>query len=55
MYRIVFTKQAQKDLENIKGAGLASKAKKLVDVIRENPYQKNPPGYEKLQYILRIG
>ncbi len=47
MYRIVFTKQAQKDLENLKGAGLASKAKKLVDVIRENPYQK-PPEYEKL-------
>jgi len=47
MYRIVFTKQAQKDLDNLKGAGLASKAKKLVDAIRENPYQ-NPPGYEKL-------
>ena len=47
MYRIVFTKQAEKDLKKLKGAGLSSKAKKLVDVIKENPYQI-PPGYEKL-------
>lgn len=47
MYRIVFTKQAEKDLKNIKSVGLGSKAKKLVDIIRENPYQI-PPGYEKL-------
>lgn len=47
MYRIVFTKQAQKDLQNLKIAGLAPKAKKLAEIIRENPYQ-TPPGYEKL-------
>ena len=47
MYRIVFTKQAEKDLKNIKSVGLGSKAKKLADIIRENPYQ-TPPGYEKL-------
>ena len=47
MYRIVFTKQALKDLENLKKSGISNKAKALVDVIRENPYQ-NPPSYEKL-------
>ena len=47
MYKIVFTKQAIKDLENLKRIGISQKAKTLVDIIRENPYQ-NPPRYEKL-------
>ena len=47
MYKVVFTKQALKDLENLKKSGISSKAKELVDVVRENPYQ-NPPRYEKL-------
>lgn len=47
MYKIVFTKQALKDLEKLKGIGYGNKAKNLVDVIRENPFQ-NPPSYEKL-------
>lgn len=47
MYKIVFTKQALKDLEKVKKIGISNKAKVLVDVIRENPYQ-NPPRYEKL-------
>ncbi len=47
MYKIVFTKHALKDLENLKKSGISSKAKMLVDIIKENPYQ-NPPRYEKL-------
>lgn len=47
MYKIVFTKQALKDLENLKRCNISNKAKSLIDVIRENPYQ-NPPRYEKL-------
>lgn len=47
MYKIVFTKQALKDLENLKKSGISNKAKVLVNVIKENPYQ-NPPRYEKL-------
>ena len=47
MYKIVFTKQALKDLEKLKALNISKKAKLLVDVIRENPYQ-NPPKYEKL-------
>lgn len=47
MYKIVFTKQSIKDLDRLKGANISAKAKDLIDVIRENPYQ-NPPRYEKL-------
>ena len=47
MYKIVFTKQAIKDLQNLNTTKLSGKAKNLVDIIRENPYQ-NPPEYEKL-------
>lgn len=47
MYKIFYTKQAIKDLEKLKAANISQKAKVLVDLIRENPYQ-NPPRYEKL-------
>ena len=47
MYKIVYTKTAVKDIPKLKAAHLDSKAKALIDVIRENPYQ-TPPSYEKL-------
>ena len=47
MYKVVFTKQALKDLEKLIEANISHKAKQLVDVIKINPYQ-NPPRYEKL-------
>ena len=47
MYKIVYSKTALKDISKIKAAGLDKKAKALLDVIRENPYQ-TPPSYEKL-------
>ena len=47
MWRVVFTKQAQKDAKKIAAAGLRSKAETLVDILRENPY-KRPPTFEKL-------
>jgi toxin YoeB len=47
MYNVKLTKQAQKDLVKLKQAGLSKSAKELVDILRENPYQKHPP-YEKL-------
>ena len=47
MYEIFYTKTALKDIPKLKDAHLDSKAKALIDIIRENPYQ-NPPGYEKL-------
>ena len=47
MYRIVFEKQAVKDIKNLKSAGLDKKARELIEVIREDPF-KNPPPYEGL-------
>ena len=47
MWRIVFTKQAQKDAKKLAAAGLRPKAEKLLDILRENPYQ-TPPPFEKL-------
>ena len=46
-WEIVYTKQAQKDAKKINQSGLKSKAKKLIEVVQENPFQ-NPPPYEKL-------
>ena len=47
MFRIIFEKQACKVLEKLMAANISEKAKGLVDMIRENPYQY-PPRYEKL-------
>jgi toxin YoeB len=47
MWRMVFTKQAQRDARKIAAGGLRPKAEKLLDIIRENPYQILPP-FEKL-------
>lgn len=46
-WELIFTKHAQKDAKKISASGLKSKAQKLLDIIKENPYQ-NPPPYEKL-------
>ena len=47
MWRVVFTKQAKKDAKKLAAAGLRTKAEKLLDILRENPYQ-TPPPFEKL-------
>ena len=46
-WRIVYTKQAQKDAQKLLSAGLKAKTDKLLDILKENPYQ-TPPSYEKL-------
>lgn len=46
-FKIVYTKQVAKQTKYLKSAGLANKAKSLIDILRNNPYQ-NPPPYEKL-------
>jgi Txe/YoeB family toxin of toxin-antitoxin system len=46
-WRLVFTKQAQKDAKKIAQAGLQTQALKLIEILQYNPYQ-NPPPYEKL-------
>ena len=46
-WRLVFTKQAQKDAKKIAHSGLKPQAERLLDILKENPC-KNPPPYEKL-------
>lgn len=47
-WRLVYTKQAQKDAKKLVQSGLKSKAQELLDVLAKNPWQ-NPPPYEKLR------
>lgn len=46
-WKIVFTKQAQKDAKKLASAGLKPKAEILLSIIQNDPFQ-NPPPYEKL-------
>lgn len=47
MYRIIYTKQAVKDIKNLKACELDKKAKELIEIMKKNSFQ-NPPSYEKL-------
>jgi len=47
-YKIKYTRQAEKDAKLLEQAGLKESAVKLLNIIKDNPYQ-NPPRYEKLQ------
>lgn len=47
MYRVVFTRQAMKDRRLIAQAGLERRAKALLNLLAENPFQ-TPPPFEKL-------
>jgi toxin YoeB len=46
-WRIVYTKQAQKDAKKVATARLKPKAEKLLEILSKNPFQ-TPPPYEKL-------
>jgi toxin YoeB len=46
-WKVVFTRQAQKDAKKLKASGKKPKAESLIAILRENPFQ-NPPPYEKL-------
>ncbi len=46
-WRIVYSRQAQKDAKKLATSGLKPKAKALLDVIAEGPFA-TPPRYEKL-------
>ena len=47
MWVVKFTKNAEKDKQLLKRAGLESKVKKFLSLLVNNPFQ-NPPPYEKL-------
>ena len=46
-WKLIFTKQAQKDAKKLKHSGLKDKTQELLDIIRENPFN-TPPPYESL-------
>ena len=46
-YRLVYTRHAQRDAIKISRAGLKKNVLRLLDILRQNPYQ-SPPRYEKL-------
>ncbi len=47
VYALEYHKRALKDIQKLKQNNLANKAKQLVELVKENPFQ-NPPPYEKL-------
>lgn len=47
MYKIEYHKKVVKDIEKLKSSNLAKNAKKIIEMIKENPFQNSPP-YEKL-------
>ena len=46
-WKVVFTKQAQKDAKKIVSSGLKPKAEMLINILHEDLSQ-NPPSYNKL-------
>jgi len=51
-WKLVFTKNAQKDAKKLSRSGLRSKTEKLLTLLKEKPLQ-NPPPFEKLVGDLR--
>ena len=51
-WKLVFTRQAQKDAKKLAAAGLKKNAQALLAVLQDNPLQ-SPPHYEKLTGNLR--
>lgn len=46
-WRLVYTRQAQKDAKKLAASGLKEKAEAIIQILRKNPYQ-TPPSFEKL-------
>lgn len=47
MWRLFFTKQAQKDARKLAASGLKAKAQILLELLAEDPF-RTPPTFEKL-------
>lgn len=46
-WKLVFTRQAQKDAKKLASSGLKPKAQELLRLLEEDPFRKPPP-FEKL-------
>lgn len=51
-YQIFYTKKALEDIPKLKNIKLDEKVKRLIELIKNNPFE-NPPPYEKLKGILQ--
>ena len=47
MYKLIYTRQAQKDAKKLAQSGLKRNASKILEIIKEDPFQSSP-SYEKL-------
>lgn len=47
MYKLIYTRQAQKDAKKLAQSELKKNALKILEIIKKDPFQ-NPPSYEKL-------
>ena len=47
-WKLVYTRQAQKDAKKLAAAGLKDKAVELLKILERDPYE-SPPPYEKLK------
>jgi Txe/YoeB family toxin of toxin-antitoxin system len=46
-WKLVYTKQAQKDAKKLSNAGLRPKAEAILEILKKNPFQTSP-SFEKL-------
>jgi len=46
-WRLVYTRQAQKDAKRLSSSGLRPKAEAILEILASNPFQ-TPPPFEKL-------
>ncbi|MGI1691586.1 Txe/YoeB family addiction module toxin [Thermoanaerobacter uzonensis] len=51
-YKLKFSKYALKDAKKLEECRLDKKAKEILKILKESPYQNSPP-YEKLKGYLR--
>ena len=47
-YRLVYTRQAKQDAKKVRGSHLAEKVRKLLRILKEDPFQ-TPPPFEALR------
>lgn len=46
-WQLIYTRQAQKDAQKLASSGLKEKAKELLRILENDPFQ-NPPPFERL-------
>ena len=47
MYKVLFTKQAQKDAKKLSSSNLKKQAEEILETLKEDPFKEYPP-YERL-------